>query len=122
MRRFRLIDITAILITLSIIAVISFQVYTDRGESQSLYIQSSVGKWVYPLDEDGTHSFRGPLGETVVAIEDGGVHVVSSPCPEKICISMGTIHRPGTWIACLPNGLFIRIEGEDAEELDAGTY
>ena len=62
------------------------------------------------------------LGETIVAIESGGVHVVSSPCPEKICISMGTIRRPGTWIACLPNGLFIRIEGEDAEELDAGTY
>jgi hypothetical protein len=122
MGRFRLVDIAAILVTLGIIAAISVQVYTGRGESQAVYIQSTEGRWVYPLDEEGIHGFEGPLGETIVSIKDGGVHVVSSPCPEKICISMGTIHRPGTWIACLPNGLFIRIEGEDAEELDAGTY
>ncbi|MFP4562005.1 MAG: NusG domain II-containing protein [Spirochaetia bacterium] len=122
MRRFRLVDIAAILITIGVIAVISLQVYTGQGESQAIYIQSSEGKWVYPLDEEGTYGFQGPLGETIVAVENGGVRVVSSPCPEKICISMGTIHRPGSWIACLPNGLFLRIEGENTEELDAGTY
>jgi hypothetical protein len=61
----------------------------------------------------------GPLGDTVVVIENGSVRVVSSPCPEKICIKTGRISKPGQWIACLPNKVFISIRGRRSEQPDA---
>jgi len=58
-----------------------------------------------------------------VVIENGSVRVISSPCPEKICILTGAISRPGNWIACLPSGIFLRIEGKSrGGEPDAVTF
>jgi hypothetical protein len=76
-------------------------------------------QWIYPLDAEATLRVPGPLGETVVVMGDGGVQVVSSPCPEKICVKTGKISKPGQWIACLPNRVFISIRGRRSEQPDA---
>jgi hypothetical protein len=47
------------------------------------------------------------------------VQVISSPCPEKICVKTGRISKPGQWIACLPNRVFISIRGRRSEQPDA---
>lgn len=62
---------------------------------------------------------QGPLGEELIQIANRQVFVVSSPCPNKICILQGKISRPGQWIACLPNKVFIRIEAGDSAAADA---
>ncbi len=36
-------------------------------------------------------------------------------------ITMGAIERPGAWVACLPNRVFLRVLGTDAST-DALTY
>ncbi|PKL26973.1 MAG: hypothetical protein CVV46_13925 [Spirochaetae bacterium HGW-Spirochaetae-2] len=36
-------------------------------------------------------------------------------CPLKICVSMGRIHRAGQWIICLPNQIFVWIEGTPSD-------
>ena len=65
-----------------------------------------------PLSEDGEWRIQGPLGETVVEIKDGCVRVERSPCPHKLCIRMGCRNRYGDIIACIPNGVIVRVQGE----------
>ena len=71
------------------------------------------------LDSEATVHVPGPLGDTVVAIRDGAVEVLSSPCPEKICIKTGKVSKPGQWIACLPNKVFVAVQGKRHEQPDA---
>lgn len=69
-----------------------------------------------PLDQPRTAVLKGPLGETLVRIEDGHACVVSSPCRNQVCIGMGRITRSGQMLACVPNGILVRIEGESEEK------
>ncbi len=79
-------------------------------------VEDSGGRALYPLNEDRRIEARGPLGITTVHIEHGGVHVEDSPCTNKVCIAMGTIHSSGQFVACLPNRVFVRITGGASPE------
>lgn len=54
-------------------------------------------------------ALSGPLGVTIVAIRGGKVFVVTSPCPDKVCIKTGKIPDDTDFIACVPNRVFIRV-------------
>jgi hypothetical protein len=77
---------------------------------------------VFPLDGARRVSVPGPLGDTVVEIAEGSARVLSSPCAEKTCVKSGRISRPGQWIACLPNRVFVEIRGRSREQVDAFSY
>ncbi|HPU44228.1 MAG TPA: NusG domain II-containing protein [Dictyoglomaceae bacterium] len=56
---------------------------------------------------------KGPLGISIFEYREGkGFHMVSSPCPDKICIKQGYISKKGESIVCLPNKVIITIEGK----------
>jgi hypothetical protein len=63
------------------------------------------------LDSDVTESVRGPLGETVISIENGTARIVDSPCPHKYCVRMGGISRRSEIVVCVPNRIFMTIRG-----------
>jgi hypothetical protein len=69
-----------------------------------------------PLTVDRVMTLTGPLGETVLEIRDGHACITSSPCPNKVCIGMGRISRQGQLLACVPNDVLVRIEGEEKGE------
>jgi hypothetical protein len=126
--RIRGLDICIFLFALLIIGLISLQSYVRGRGTPEIMIEaagvpaadmSGEQQWIYPLDADETVRVPGPLGDTVVVIQDGTVEVVSSPCPQKICIKTGRISKPGQWIACLPNRVFISIRGREKEQPDA---
>jgi hypothetical protein len=129
--RIRALDISIFLLALIIIGLISLQTYVRGGGTPEITIEAAgvpaAGRsasgherqWIFPLDAQTTLRVPGPLGDTVVVIENGSVRVVSSPCPEKICIKTGRISKPGQWIACLPNKVFISIRGRRSEQPDA---
>ncbi|MDY0261753.1 NusG domain II-containing protein [Syntrophotalea acetylenica] len=56
-------------------------------------------------------SLDGPLGPTVISIENGWVRVKNSSCPRHLCQHHKAIRRSGEMLACLPNGLVIRVAG-----------
>ncbi len=64
-----------------------------------LEVSADGHEYAFSLSEDGFHSFDGPLGETVIEIRDGKARVVSSPCPNGICIKAGWSDT----LCCLPN-------------------
>lgn len=65
-----------------------------------------------PLAENRAVDLEGPLGSTRLEIRDGRARILASPCPTKACIGMGAITRAGELLACVPNELLVRIEGE----------
>jgi hypothetical protein len=120
--KFRPFDFVAFFVALAVLVTVSVYTFTGRSGPTSVRIESASSVWLYPVEEDRHISVAGPLGETVVEIRDGTARVLRSPCPHKICISMGEIRDSGEWVACLPNRVFIRIEGGERDEVDATTY
>ncbi len=111
MLRLRPADLVILLITIVIITGLSVSIYGRTGEASQVRIEGSGQEWIYPLDQDSWIHIPGPLGDTEVVIEEGKVHVHDSACRNKICVTTGIIERVGQWIICLPNDVFVRIEG-----------
>jgi len=123
----RILDAVAILLSMAVLGAFSYHVYAERGGEAVLYIQNQSKVWIYPLSKEQEVDIPGPLGLTHVHIKDGTAFVESSPCRDKICIHMGRISRNGEWVACLPNRVFLRVQGkktqrETGEEVDASTF
>jgi hypothetical protein len=118
-RRLKPLDVIIIALALGLVALISFRAYVGGSGRPRVEVTGSGGAWTFALDARQTLSVPGPLGDTVVELKDGQVRVLSSPCPEKICVKAGSISRPGQWIACLPNRVFIAIQGRSKDSIDA---
>ncbi|HHY92927.1 MAG TPA: NusG domain II-containing protein [Firmicutes bacterium] len=63
------------------------------------------------LHEGEQRRIRGPLGYSVIAAGKNKVRMVSSPCPDKVCVARGWISLPGDAIVCVPNHVVVHIEG-----------
>ncbi|OPZ65083.1 MAG: hypothetical protein BWY85_00803 [Firmicutes bacterium ADurb.Bin506] len=74
-----------------------------RGSEKTISVQPLVAGL------DDIIEVEGPLGITVVEVDGTRAHVVSSPCPDKICIKMGWLERPGEYAACLPNRVLAEV-------------
>ncbi|MEA2101665.1 MAG: NusG domain II-containing protein [Thermodesulfobacteriota bacterium] len=74
------------------------------------------------LDANAFVHVPGPLGDSVVVIEASSVYMKSSPCPKKICVHMGVIHKAGSSIICIPNRVCVKIRGTSQDKtMDAIT-
>ena len=122
LRAIRPLDLVAVVLALAIFgASIGFTV--DRTGGQAIVdIQGQNNQWMFPIDTHRTVAVPGPLGITHVVLDGGGVYIHDSPCKEKICVNMGRITTVGSWVACLPNRVFVRIEGAAKQEVDTVAY
>lgn len=48
-------------------------------------------------------------------IESDGVSVISSDCPDKVCVGTGKITRAGQSIVCLPSHISVELKGSETE-------
>ena len=53
------------------------------------------------------------INSVVVKIQNQEVQVISSDCKDQICVHQGRIHYAGQTITCLPQRVFIKIEGSE---------
>ena len=116
-------DFVAVGLSIVLTVVSGFYVYAKPGGVPQVVIHGFGKTWVYPLDARETIGVPGPLGITVVRIENGETWVEDSPCDNRTCVASGHIKEYGYWIACLPNNVFVLIEGsEDNGKPDAFTW
>ena len=112
----------AVLLT-AVLIVLSLALLSTRGSAAAqVRIDGPDESWVYPLDADIEVEVPGPLGQTHVHIHDGIVYVSESPCRQKICIATGEISAAGSFIACLPNRVLVRVEGKKEGEIDGLAF
>jgi hypothetical protein len=83
-----------------------------------LVVGSAEGEERYPLDENVTFVVEGPVGETVVRIEDGRAWVEHSDCAGHICEGMGRIDAAGESVVCVPNRVYLTVENETGSRVD----
>ena len=116
-RRLRILDylIFASVIAASVWA--GFLLYAGDHHTQQLVIEAPAGKWIYPLSDTRTVSIPGELGATTIRIEDNSAFILDSPCPNKTCMNAAALKKAGDWSACLPNKVFLHIEGTSSEDL-----
>jgi len=120
----KMLDVIMILIALALTGYSAFAVYAKPRSSTQVLIEGSGRRWVFPLDADETIPVPGPLGETVVRIHDHEAWVERSPCGNQACVAAGHVNAQGEWVACLPNNVFLMIEGTDEfkNDLDSGAW
>ncbi len=121
--RLKPLDIVIAIAAAGLVAFSAVSAYGTGGGQASAVLKGRGGEWVYPLGADRELRVAGPLGDTVVEIRDKKVFIEDSPCPNKTCIAAGSIDSPGEWLACLPNQVFVSIEGRRADGgVDASVY
>ena len=109
----------SIIILLSVVVIIlSLRSITGFTGEPQVHVRTDSGEYIYDLSVDTFATFTGPVGETTIEVRDGKVHVHDSDCRNKVCISAGWVSQVGDWIICLPNDVFVLIEGkiESTEE------
>ncbi len=101
--------ITALVIVLSVF--ISFSLLRGKNNDY-LEIRSPDGTFLYPLSVDAVYTVEGKTGISSIAVKNGEVRFIDSPCPNKTCITDGRISHPGEFLACLPNCISVTITGK----------
>jgi hypothetical protein len=119
----KLFDYIIITISAAGIIFLSILIYTAEPAAAVVKIDTADDVFLYPLDENRDVEVEGPIGHTHILIKDGIVYISDSPCDDKLCVLMGGISQPGQWAACLPNRVFVSIEGgSDDEKIDILSY
>ena len=118
----KLLDWIVIFCTILLIGIFSISAYANPSAPGTVVISAPESEWIFSLSKEGMYTIPGELGDMTVEIHANQVRVLDSPCREKICIRTGAISRSGAWIACIPNRVFIRIQGQTDEETDATSF
>jgi hypothetical protein len=84
------------------------------------------------LAAPGDIAVHGALGEMTLRVENNGIRVLHSLCPNQVCVRQGAARRAGEMLVCVPNRVVVLIRshpvppssGQTPEEDrgDAVTY
>lgn len=118
----KLLDLVALLCSLGVAGAITRWVLGTRRGRPIIRVTSADDTWLLRPDTDQVLEVSGPLGNNRIVVRDGSVFVESAPCANQICVRTGRVSRPGQWIACLPNRVFVAVEGGAEEQIDARSY
>lgn len=112
-RKLRVMDFVFVAAVAGVVVFLFLRLGRNSDDSKKrLLVQSSAGgEYVFPLDRDGLYNVAGLHGDSVIEVLDGKARFKDSPCPNKTCVQQGFISLPGEWAACLPNDVFIMIQG-----------
>jgi hypothetical protein len=115
-------DFVVLGFSLALTVFSGFMIYPASRSAARVRIQGTGRSWVFPVDAEELVTVPGPLGDTVVEIRGGMTRVLSSPCDNQTCVAAGHIHGRGQWVACLPNQVFVAIEGSQDAPVDAASW
>ena len=116
---FRPLDLL-ILLLVAALAVLLLALPLLRGSGAVLAVTTQGGTVRYPLAVDRTLTLSENGYTLTVTVQDGGVLVSETDCPEEICRRTGRIARPGESILCSRAGVLLKIEGEGMPDAVTG--
>lgn len=110
--RFWEILIICIIVILSVFLFLLYKMFRHDGKSAVITIDSEVIDTIN-LETEKSRIFKLDGHENVIIeIMDGQIRVLSSDCPDKICVQSGFISQVGESIICMPNKLIIEIRDD----------
>ncbi len=75
----------------------------------------------YSLDADREITIEQNGYTNIIEIKDGTVRMRSADCPDKSCVSQGSISHSGQVIVCLPARITVTLEGTTGQ-IDSIAY
>ena len=66
---------------------------------------------VVPLSRDQQIAVPGPLGISIIAIQNRKARIASDPSPRQYCVRQGWLQQAGEIALCLPNQVSIELVG-----------
>ena len=63
------------------------------------------------LAQNREFSVEGPLGTTVVSVENRRVRIAKDPSPRQYCVKQGWLSHAGEAALCLPNQVSVELAG-----------
>jgi len=116
-------DIPVIVLAVVLTLLLAVAAYSGNSSSSRVIIRGPDKTWIYPLDAEEEVKVEGPIGITTVQIHQGKAAIISSPCDGQTCVAAGAFGRNGQWAACLPNRVFVLVEGADGTDgVDASSW
>ena len=93
------------------VVFITFRLWT--GEQADKAIIRSGGKLFreVPLSRNQTIAVPGPLGLSMIVIENRQVRIASDPSPRQYCVRQGWLQQAGEIALCLPNQVSVELVG-----------
>lgn len=94
-----------------------------NGAASTRLIIRSGGKVVEESDLSENRNFEiaGPLGTTLITVENRRVRVARDPSPRQYCVKQGWLSRAGEFAFCLPNQVSVELAGS-AKFYDSLSY
>lgn len=100
-----------LIFSLIFIALLVLILYFTLTPKNNLYAYIYYDKEVvYCLDVSVDNEVV--VNDVILVVENNTVYVKDSTCSDKICIHQGRISISGQTITCLPNKVFVRLEGQ----------
>ncbi len=101
------------------LAILLFVLMTAaKAEGETLVVTCGEEITRYPLSLDQEILLEHNGHTLTLTVRAGKVSVASADCPDRLCERMGEISQSGESIACLPAGIYIKIEGGAEDEAD----
>ena len=84
-----------------------------QGQSADRVIVRAGGKVVAEasLFKDQAFPVQGPLGTSLIKIQNRRVRVASDPSPRQYCVKQGWLTHAGEVAICLPNQVSVEVAG-----------
>ncbi len=87
-----------------------FYIWTGDRKSKQISLNSGEKMCI---------NIEGKIGVSILEISNGRVHMVESPCDDKICVSLGWIKEQGEAICCVANQVLVKIAVKGKGAYDA---
>jgi hypothetical protein len=116
MKRFRNdIILVVVILVLSLAFYFIYRAFNSSNELVCKIYQDQELKYEIALDHSEEIIIDIDDDKIIIEIDKTGVYVKESSCEDKICVNQGKITRGGQIITCLPNKVYIKLEGKGAD-------
>jgi len=88
------------------------QWFSDEPANHLLIRSDSNAPVTETLRSNRILHITGPLGDSIVEINNGRTRFVSSPCFRQVCVHSGWLSNAGGFSACLPNRISLTLVGQ----------
>ena len=96
----------------SVAVIVMFQQFWSIEPASKLKIrQGNQVLGTYDLNQTRELKITGPMGESLISINQGKVRFKQSPCHNQYCVHQGWLSRAGQVAICLPNQISLQLLG-----------
>ena len=120
--KIKIFDIVIILVVAMLAFFSVYIVYLKPQGKMQVLIRGQNGEWTFPIEAEETIVVSGPIGNTIIKLQNNFAWVDTSPCDNQNCVAAGIVFRHGQWTACLPNNILLMIQGTGDDDVDSVAW